>query len=101
MILKAKRILNKNIDRIKVPSEFIENPPKPEKVISKTAKFFETGELEKIYVDEGFCLLDGYCSYLIATILGKKKTKKKVKIIMVRDITKGAGIMDLKGSAEE
>ena len=89
MILKAKRILNKNISRIKVPSEFVENPPKPEKVISKTAKFFETGELEKIYVDEGFNLLDGYCSYLIATTLGKKKTKKKVKIIMVRDIAKG------------
>lgn len=88
MILKAKRILSKNINRIKVPSEFVENPPKPEKVIAKTAKFFETGELEKIYVDEGFCLLDGYCSYLIATTLGKKKTKNKVKIIMVRDIAK-------------
>lgn len=89
MILKAKRILSKNINRIKVPSEFVENPPKPEKVISKTAKFFETGALEKIYVDEEFNLLDGYCSYLIVTALGKKKTKKKVKIIMVRDIAKG------------
>lgn len=86
MILKAKRILNKNISKIKVPSEFVENPPKPEKVIAKTAKFFEAGELEKIYVDEGFNLLDGYCSYLIATTLGREKTKKKVKIIMVRDI---------------
>lgn len=89
MILKAKRILSKNISKIKVPSEFLENPPKPEKIISKTAKFFETGELEKIYIDEGFNLLDGYCSYLIATTLGKKKTKKKVKIIMVSDIAKG------------
>ena len=89
MILKAKRILSKNINKIKVPSEFVENPPKPEKVIAKAAKFFKTGELEKIYVDEGSNLLDGYCSYLIAIILGKKKTKKKVKIIMVRDITKG------------
>jgi hypothetical protein len=88
MILKAKRILSKNINKIKVPSEFIENPPKPEKVIIKTAKFFETGELEKIYVDEGFNLLDGYCSYLIATTLGKVMTKKKVKIVMVRDIEK-------------
>ena len=89
MILKTKRILSKNMNKIKVPSEFIENPPKPEKIIFKTAKFFETGELEKIYVDEEFNLLDGYCSYLIATILGKKKTNNKVKIIMVRDIAKG------------
>lgn len=89
MILKTKRILSKNINKIKVPSEFIENPPKPEKVIAKTAKFFETGELEKIYVDEGFNLLDGYCSYLVATALGREKTNKKVKIIMVRDIAKG------------
>ena len=76
MILKAKRILSKNINRIKVPSEFIENPPKPEKVITKTAKFFETDELEK-------------------------KTKKKVKIIMVRDIARGGAKMDLKEGAEE
>jgi hypothetical protein len=88
MILKAKRILSKNINRIKVPSEFIENPPKPEKIITKTANFFETGELEKIYIDENFYLLDGYCSYLIATTLGKVMTKKKVKIIMVRNIEK-------------
>ena len=89
MILKTKRIFSNNITKIKVPSEFVENPPKPEKIISKTAKFFETGELEKIYVDEGFNLLDGYCSYLIATTLGREKTKKKVKIIMVRDIEGG------------
>ena len=89
MILKTKRIFSNNITKIKVPSEFIENPPKPQKLIEKTAKFYETGEIEKIYVDEGFNLLDGYCSYLIAATLGKKKTKKKVKIIMVRDIAKG------------
>lgn len=88
MILKTKRIFSNNITKIKVPSEFIENPPRPEKVITKTARFFETGELEKIYIDEGFHLLDGYCSYLIAITLGREKTKKKVKIIMVRDIAK-------------
>jgi hypothetical protein len=88
MILKTKRIFSNNITKIKVPSEFVENPPRPQKLIEKTAKFFETGELEKIYVDEGFHLLDGYCSYLIATTLGKVMTKKKVKIVMVRNIEK-------------
>jgi hypothetical protein len=88
MILKTKRMFSKNITKIKVPSEFIENPPKPQKLIEKTARFFETGELEKIYIDENFYLLDGYCSYLIATTLGKVMTKKKVKIVMVRDIEK-------------
>ena len=88
MILKTKRILSKNINKIRVPSEFVENPPKPEKLIVKTKKFFETGELEKIYVDERFFLIDGYCSYLIAITLGKVITKKKVKIIMVRDVEK-------------
>lgn len=89
MILKTKRILSKNINKIRVPSEFVENPPKPEKLIVKTKKFLETGELEKIYVDKEFNLLDGYCSYLIATALGKVMTKKKVKIIMVRDVEEG------------
>lgn len=89
MILKAKRILSKNINKIKVPSEFVENPPKLEKLFVKTKKFLETGELEKIYVDKEFNLLDGYCSYLIATTLGKVMTKKKVKIIMVRDVEEG------------
>ena len=77
MILKAKRILNKNINKIKVPSEFIENPPKPEKVIAKTAKFFEAGEIEKIYIDDEFNLLDGYCSYLIAKEVGTHFVKIK------------------------
>ena len=81
MILKAKRILSKNINKIKVPSEFIENPPNPEKVIAKTARFFETGELEKIYVDEHFYLKDGYCSYLIAQQVGAEFVKiKMVKV---------------------
>ncbi len=88
MILKTKRIRSKFFYKIRVPHEFVDNMPSHQKLISKTAKFYETGELEKIYIDERFFLLDGYCSYLIASTLGKERTKKKLKIVMVRDIEK-------------
>ena len=69
-----KRYGNK-IDAIKIPAHFKAAPPKPEKLIQKTAEFVKDGRLEKIYVDKDFNLIDGYCSYLIATTLGYKKAK--------------------------
>ena len=65
----------KKIDAIKVPPHFKAATPSPEKLIKKTADFLNEGRLEKIYVDKDFNLLDGYCSYLIATTLGYKKAK--------------------------
>ena len=70
----AKRS-GKKITDIKVPPHFIAAPPKPEKLIQKTAEFINEGRLQNIYVDKDFNLLDGYCSYLIATTLGYKKAK--------------------------
>lgn len=91
MILKAKRIRSKHINKIKVPFEFEQNMPSAQKLITKTANFFRTGEMSSILVDEKFMLLDGYCSYLIALTLEPELTHKKIKIVMVRDIERQGG----------
>ena len=51
---------------IKVPEDFEDNPPSPEKLIHKTLAFVRDSELSTIVVDGDMKLLDGYCSYLIA-----------------------------------
>ena len=50
---------------IKVPKEFKERPPSPEKLIRKTLDFCRDSEAGTILVDGDMNLLDGYCSYLI------------------------------------
>lgn len=65
----------KKIKDIKIENHFINSPPKPEKLIKKTAEFIKEGRLSPIYVDKDFHLLDGYCSYLIASTLNYKKIK--------------------------
>ena len=66
---------SKNLDKIIIRQNFIDTPPKPEKLIKKTAEFVKDGRLPAIYVDKDFILLDGYCSYLIATTLGIRNVK--------------------------
>lgn len=72
-MFECVKLRGKNIDRIRVRSMF--TPPNSEKLIKKTAEFVKEGRLSPIYVDKYFNLLDGYCSYLIATTLGYKKAK--------------------------
>ncbi len=79
-MLICERIAQKKLNKIRVPQSFVDSPPRPEKLILKTAKFVKEGELEKIYIDKDFNLVDGYCSYLIAKTLNSKK----VKIIQVK-----------------
>jgi hypothetical protein len=69
-----------NFNNIKIPQRFIDNPPKPEKLIHKMLVFNRESELKDILVDENMYLLDGYCSYLIAQQVGAEF----VKIKMVR-----------------
>ena len=63
------------LSEIKIPQHFINAPPNPEKLVRKTADFIMDGKLPAIYVDRDFNLMDGYCSYLIATALDYKKAK--------------------------
>lgn len=65
----------KKIKDIKIENNFKNTPPNPEKLIRKTAEFIKEGRLSPIYVDRDFYLLDGYCSYLIATTLNYKRAK--------------------------
>lgn len=74
-MLECVKRSGKKIKDIKVPAHFKATSPNPEKLIRKTAEFINEGRLEKIYVDKDFNLVDGYCSYLIATTLGYKKAK--------------------------
>ena len=86
IMFETVKIRGSRIKDIKVPAHFKASPPNPEKLIRKTAEFINEGKLEKIYVDKDFNLMDGYCSYLIATTLGYKKAK----IVQFRKRTKEA-----------
>ena len=77
MKVKLKKLGCRNFSRIKIPQEFLDHPPRPEKVIEKMLKFSRESELEDILVDENFYLLDGYCSYLIAQQVGTEFVKIK------------------------
>ena len=70
MKIKYRRLHSSNFNRIKIPEDFINNPPSPEKLIHKTLVFSRESELPNILVDGNMVLLDGYCSYLIAQQVG-------------------------------
>ena len=76
-IRRSKHTLGK----IKVRKSFSDNPPGPNKLIEKTAEFIAGRKLPPIYVDRDFYLIDGYCTYLIATTLGSDR----VKILQIRE----------------
>ena len=72
------------LDKIKIDQDFINCPPKPERVIRKTAEFMNGGKLEPILIDKDHNLIDGYCSYLIAKTLNSNK----FKVVMVKEKSK-------------
>lgn len=74
-MFECVRRSGKKLNDIKVGNHFKNTPPNPEKLIKKTAEFINEGRLSAIYVDKEFNLLDGYCSYLIASTLDYKKAK--------------------------
>jgi hypothetical protein len=55
-----------NTDEIKIPSAFLEHPPRRAKWEKAEAEWRKTGKLGKIYVDSHNVLVDGYIQYLIA-----------------------------------
>lgn len=67
---KMKKVPNYMFNEIKIMQSFIDNPPKPEKLIDKMLRFSRESELADIIVNEDFYLIDGYCSYLIAQQVG-------------------------------
>lgn len=77
MKVKLIRLGKGNFKSIRVSRAFIDNPPKPEKVIEKMLRFSRESELDDILVDEDMWLVDGYCSYLIAQQVGVDFVKIK------------------------
>ena len=73
----------KIIEKIKIRNCFFNTPPRPEKLIQKTADYMQGQKLPPIYIDDEYYLIDGYCSYLIA-----KTLHTKVKIVQVRNSKK-------------
>ena len=58
-------------DHIQIFQCFLENPPKPGKMMKKEQYFNETGLLQsEIVLDSGNYLIDGYTSYLLAVQFG-------------------------------
>lgn len=71
----------KILPKVKIPDEFIQAKPVPQKIIKKTASFIAGEKLSPIYIDRDYNLIDGYCTYLIATTL----EINKVKILQIRE----------------
>lgn len=80
-MIRIKKVRTQHFDKITIPNEYSVTQPSPEKLIRKTADYFKTGKLEKIYVDKSFQLVDGYCSYLIAKEI---EVGKALKIRMIK-----------------
>ena len=79
-MLRAKR-KRVDVEKIKIPADFIKSPPKSEKLILKTADYINKGELSPVYIDKDYNLIDGYCSYLIYRTL----YHEKITCIVVRE----------------
>lgn len=77
MRVRLKRLSKRSFGRINITQAFLDNPPRPEKLIDKMLRFSRESELDDILVDENFILLDGYCSYLIAQQVGAEFVKIK------------------------
>lgn len=54
------------VSDIRVPEDFLENPPRTAKWNRYAEQYQETGKLPKVYVDAKMNLVDGYIPYLIA-----------------------------------
>ncbi len=81
---KLKDVGAYNFHKITIPQSFSDNPPKPGKIVEKMLNFFRTSELEDIIVDESYCLIDGYCSYLIAEVVTPAYVKIKMIVMSKR-----------------
>ena len=68
------------LDKIKIYSEFIKNPPKKEKMVDKTVYYLSNGKFkDEIVLNSFYFLEDGYTAYIIAK-------NYKLKYVKVRFI---------------
>lgn len=75
--VKLIRLSRHKYNQIKIYPQFLNTPPKPDKLIHKMLVFSRESELDDIIVDKDMYLIDGYCSYLIAQQVGVKFVKIK------------------------
>ena len=78
MTMKVVKVDSRHFSKIKIPQNFVDNPPRPEKLIYKMLVFSRESELGDIIVDDKMNLMDGYCSYLIAQQVGADFVKIKM-----------------------
>ena len=66
-----KNLKTYHIGKIKIPEEFTNHPPRPEKVQQKIDYYNEYGQFRrKLRIDRTGMLYDGYATYLAAQQLG-------------------------------
>lgn len=72
-----KRILGiEKVNKIKIPKEFIEHPPKLNKLHKRENYYVSTGKFfVPIVVNRNNELVDGYTSFFIAKLWSKKYVK--------------------------
>ena len=69
-----KNLKTYNIGKIKIPEEFANHPPRPEKVQQRIDYYNEYGQFKrKLRIDRTGMLYDGYATYLAAKLIGLKQ----------------------------
>lgn len=76
-----KNLKTYHIGKIKIPEEFVNHPPRPEKVQQKIDYYNEYGQFRrKLRIDRTGMLYDGYATYLASKQLGLTQVPvKRVK----------------------
>ena len=73
-----KNLKTYHIGKIKIPEEFVNHPPRPEKIQQKIDYYNEYGQFRrKLRIDRTGMLYDGYATYLAAKQLGLKQVPVK------------------------
>lgn len=76
-----KNLKTYNIEKIKIPEEFANCPPRPEKVQQKIDYYNKYGQFkQKLYIDRRGMLYDGYATYLAAKQLGLTQVPVKCEV---------------------
>ena len=69
-----KNLKTYHIGKIKIPEEFVNHPPRPEKIQQKIDYYNENGQFRRnLLIDKTGMLYDGYATYLAAKQLGLKQ----------------------------
>lgn len=72
-----------DLDDVKIRQEFLDHPPREEKVLARKSEYVEKGRLGRgMSVTSDGVLIDGYAAFMALKALGKKSAQFKIRDTM-------------------